>query len=254
MRYTLIELCQRILSAMGSDEVNSITDTTESMDVANIIKECYWDIIGEMEPQETKSIFHLDSSGDNTKPTLMYLPDNVSRIEVLKYNIGDSLTDTNFREILYMEPVQFLDYMNGLDVDETWVDTQVITMNGQDFNIKFRNDQSPSYYTSFDDKQLVFDSFDNTYEVTLTSARTYGIGPMIPVFLMQDSYVPKLDARQFQYLLQEAKAQSFVEIKQTANEKAERKATRNRLLAQKSKDENTDNRSDLMKRKGFGRC
>lgn len=254
MRYTMLEMTQRILESMDSDEVNSISDTTEALTVAKIIQECYWDIIGEFEPRETEGIFHLDSSGDNTKPTLMYLPSNVSRIDVLKYNIGDDLVNTNFREVHYKSPNDFLNYMNGLDVDATWVDSQVISMNGQDFNIKFRNDQSPFYYTSFDDFQLVFDSYDSSYETTLTSARTYGYGPMIPTFQLQDNFIPKLDARQFQLLLQEAKAQAFVEVKQTANEKAEKKARKNRLLAQKSVDINTDNRTALQKRKGYGRC
>lgn len=39
MKYTLLELTQRILESMNSDEVNSIGDTEESMTVANIIKE-----------------------------------------------------------------------------------------------------------------------------------------------------------------------------------------------------------------------
>jgi hypothetical protein len=253
MKYTLLEMTQRILESMDSDEVNSFSDTTESLAVANIIKECYYEIVGEMEPRETQGLFHLDASGDNTKPTLMTLPSTASRIDVLKYNIGSSVTDTNFRDIDYMEPVQFLEYMNNLDIDETWVDTQVVTIQGGSFNIKYRNDQSPYFYTSFDDRILLFDSYDSSYETTLTSSRTYCIGSVIPTFTMSDSFTPLLDARQFQLLLQSAKAQAFVELKQTVNEKAEKKEKRNRLLAQKTKDTNTDNRTWQQKHKGFGR-
>ena len=68
MRYSLIELVQRILESMDSDEVDSITDTVESLAVANIVKECYYDIISNLDLPERKDIFQLDGSGDSTKP------------------------------------------------------------------------------------------------------------------------------------------------------------------------------------------
>lgn len=255
MRYTLIELTQRILEAMDGDEVNTISDTTESMAVANIIKECYFDILGEHDPQDSKGLFHLDASGDNTKPTTMFLPSNVIDIEELRYNIGPDLLDTNFRRLQYKTQTDFFDYLNGLDVTQTWVDSQVVVINGQNFNFKFRNDQSPSCWTSPDDRTILFDSYDSSYETTLTSSRTYGIGSLIPTFLMTDTFVPQLDPRHFQLLLNAAKSQAFVELKQTVNEKSERKERRNRLVMQRSLN-STDNRTSIKKRnntKGFGR-
>lgn len=252
MRYTLLEMVQRILESLDSDEVNTISDTTESLTVANIIKECYNDIIGEMEPAEAQGVYHLDSSGDNLKPTVMYLPLHALDLHNLEYNVGDTLLDTNLRCIKYLTFPEFLQIMNGLDVDETWVGSQVVTIHGQDFNIKFRSDQSPCYYTSPDDRTILFDSFDSTYETTLTSSRTYCVGGVIPVFQMVDTFIPVLDPRHFQLLLQSAKAQAFIEIKQTANEKAERKERRNRLVVQKNKS-SVDPRPEVRKRKGYGR-
>lgn len=252
MRYTLLELTQRILEALESDEVNDIGDTTESLAVANIIKECYYDITGEVETQEYHSLFHLDASTDNLKPTLMYLPENVLNIEALSYNIGESVTETNFRPLVYKTLPEFMEILNNLDVNETWVGTQEITLNGQLFNIKFRNDQCPHYWTSPDDRIILFDAFDASIETTLTSSRTYGIGGVIRLFEMTNSYVPPLDPRHFQLLLNASKAQAFVEIKQTANEKADRKERRNRLLVQKTRD-STDNRVEVRRHKGFGR-
>ncbi len=254
MRYTLKELVDRILESMDSDEVNTFSDTAESLAVANIIKECYYNIISEIEPKEAMGLFHLDSSGDNLKPTQMFLPSSVYQIEWLKYNVGDTLSDTNFRDLEYLCVSDFFDYMNGLDIGETWVDSQVVTMNGQDFNIKFRNDQYPTYWTSPDDGLILFDSLDLSVETTLTSSRTYGYGGLIPVFTMADTFVPDLDPRQFQLLLNAAKAQAFIELKQIENAKAERKERRNTILAYKTKN-NTDIRSEKHKRrnKGFGR-
>jgi hypothetical protein len=49
VKYTLLELTQRILESMDSDEVDSIEDSPESLAVANIIKECYFDILGKLD-------------------------------------------------------------------------------------------------------------------------------------------------------------------------------------------------------------
>lgn len=252
MRYSLLEMTQRILEALDSDEVNDIGDTTESLSVANIIKECYYDISGEMETAEMHSLFHLDASTDDLKPTVMYLPEHVMNIEALSYNVGDSVLQTNFRPLVYKPLPEFMEYLNNLDTSETWVGTQVVELNGQDFNIKYRNDTGPSYWTSPDDRTILFDAFDSSYETTLTSSRTYGIGGIIRLFQMTNTFIPPLDPRHFQLLLNAAKAQAFVEIKQTANEKADRKERRNRLLVQKTKD-STDNRTEIRKHKGFGR-
>ena len=48
-------------------------------------------------------------------------------------------------------------------------------------------------------------------------------------------YVPDLDARQFQLLLQASKAQAFYELKQVENPKAEKKERKNTILAQRTK-------------------
>lgn len=52
MNYTLLDMVQRILEAMESDEVNNYDDTPESLAVANIIKEVYYDIISTLDIPE----------------------------------------------------------------------------------------------------------------------------------------------------------------------------------------------------------
>lgn len=253
MRYTLLELVQRILESTDSDEVNSVTDTAEALTVANIVKECYYEILSEVEPKESEGLFHLDASTDDTKPTLMYLPLSVVDIHWLKYNVGETVSETDFRDLRFLPVEEFFRHQNGLDIDEAWVSSMVVQMNGQDFNVKYRSDESPNYWTSPDGSMILFDSYDSSYEQTLTSSRTYGLGQVIPTFSLSDTFIPKLSPKQFQLLLQEAKAQAFIELKQTANEKAEKKAKRHRILAYKTKGDATDPRSDLQKFRGYGR-
>ena len=85
MKQTLLDMTQNILSALSSDEVNSISDTTESMQVAQIIRNKYNDIVSRGELPEHKEWFQLDPSLDGTSPVLMYVPDGVSKIEWIKY-------------------------------------------------------------------------------------------------------------------------------------------------------------------------
>lgn len=252
MRYTLLEMVQRILGAMDSDEVNTIADTTESLEVARIIKECYNEIASEIVLKDKENLFHLDASTDASKPTVMYLPANVDNISKLRYNIGQDLNDSNFRTLEYLYPEDFLDYMNGLDPDATWVDSQTVSLSGQDFQFKFRNDQSPFYWTSTDDRTIVMDAFDLAYENTLTSSRTYAYGTISPVFRFEDTYIPEISPQQFALLMAAAKAQAFGELKQTENTAAQKKERRHRILAYKTNDR-VDNRTALQKHRGYGR-
>ena len=85
-RLTLLDLTQDILSDMSSDEVNSIDDTVESLQVAGIIKSTYFNIIDGRDWPHLYQMFVLEASGDSNKPTHMRLPDNIIEIEWLKYN------------------------------------------------------------------------------------------------------------------------------------------------------------------------
>jgi hypothetical protein len=253
MRYTLIQLVQRVLESIDSDEVNTIGETPESLSVANIIKENYNDIIGEIEPHEVHTLFHLDASTDDTKPCLMYLPENISRIELLQYNVGTITDDVQLRTLEYMPLPEFMRMVGGLDSEADWVAHQTINWGEGDFTFKLRNDIWPTWWTSPDDKTILFDAYKSTEEDTLTSIRTYGEGFRIPSFQMVDTYTPELDARSFQLLLQKSKAQASIELKQVENTDAKAKARRNQLLAYKTKD-STDPRSAIRKHGGYGRA
>jgi hypothetical protein len=247
MKYTLLELTQRILESMNSDEVNSIGDTEESMTVANIIKECYFEIIGRADLPETDEVFQLTASGDNTKPTVMYVPEQVLKIKSFKYI--DSTKGTY--EPQYIPFDEFTNYVALFNTDEDFVDSLTVTNAlSQTFTFNYKNNEGPNYYTSFDDNTLIFDSYNEDDGVTLVGAKTICYGPLSPTWSMTDNFYPDLDVRQFQLLLQAAKAQAFVEIKQVENPKAERKERRNEILAQRTKDK-VDPRTGLYR--GYGR-
>jgi len=107
---TLLTMTQNILSAMSSDEVNSIGDTVESMQVANIIQNKYYDIVARGDLRLDEQLFQLNPSDTTALPTLMYLPAGVSRISWMQYydtNPTDNTTQTS----------QFGAYSHDLNVD-----------------------------------------------------------------------------------------------------------------------------------------
>lgn len=251
MRYTLLELVQRILGAMDSDEVSTISQTPDALEVANIIKECYFDIVSKADLPEHKGIYQLDASTDSTKPVVMTLPSNALDAYTVKYN-NTTVANPVWYDVHYLALADFLQIINANDTSLSTVDTMELVINGGDFTFKFRTDVPPTYYTSFDDRMMIFDSYDSSVDSTLQKVKTFCYGGILPIFTMEDTYIPDLDPRQFQFLLQEAKAQAFVEQKQTPNPTAERKARKNEILAQRTKDA-IDQRTALERGRHYGR-
>lgn len=236
MRQSLLEMTQAILQSMESDEVSSIGETPESRSVARIIKECYFDLVGDLSPAESEGLYRLDASTDNLKPTMMIIPSRVSKIVWLKYDNGEG--HNNLTPLRYVDNEEFYHYQTGLDTSLANIDGMTITVNGKIFEFKYHNDRMPSYYTILSDKYVIFDSFDSDVETTLTEARSVIWAHLVPEWEDEDDFIPDLDPRQFALLLNEARAQAFVEHKQIENPKAERKARRNKINAQQNKRDN----------------
>jgi len=98
MKYSLLQYVQNILSSMGSDEINSIGDTTESQQVANIIEQTYYNMIGRYDLPEHNQLIQLTPSNNAAQPVLMTRPAGTSRIEWIKYfdtnpSDGNTFTD-----------------------------------------------------------------------------------------------------------------------------------------------------------------
>lgn len=237
MKYTLLEIVQRVLGSMDADEVSSISETPEANDVAQIVKSCYYDIVGFNNLDDHTGVFKLEASADNLKPTLMTKPDEVSRIDWIKYNVSDDAADFNWTPMRYADNEEFLYFQSMMSTDEANISSMTIPINGTNFSFKFYNDRMPSCFTVFDETEIVFDAFDLTIENTLTQARSMGYGQLIPTFSMTDNFIPDLDPRQFQLLINEVISTAFVEKKQSPNPRSESRSRKNQILAQKTRND-----------------
>lgn len=116
MKYTLLEMTQDILSGMSSDEVNSISDTTESLQVATIIKQKYFDIVNRVPLTEHEQLVQLDASLTALQPVLMYVPDGIAHIKWLKYYDSNILDGTSAGST---------EHDTNVDITPPWTTTSV---------------------------------------------------------------------------------------------------------------------------------
>jgi len=232
-KQTLLSLTQNILSAMSSDEVNSITDSTEALEVADVIRETFDDLVTNKVIPEHQSLFTLTALGNTSKPTYMEVPSDVDRVDILKYNIinsGD--TQLSYREIKYLTPEDFLDTILSRNSDDSNVQT---VTDDSGVKLLIKNDKDPEYYTSFDDVTLVFDAFDSAVDSTLQASKTLCFGVKLTTWTHTDAFVPDMPADMFPKLLAEAKSVCFINQKQTPNAKEEQKSKRQSVRLQKDK-------------------
>lgn len=264
MKRTLLDLTQSILSSLGSDEVNSISDTTESMQVAEIIRTTYFNMISRIDPTVQQQLIQLQPSLDSTSPVLMYVPAGIGKIEWLKYfnnhAVGSS-GSSGFRHDLNLDVTssggaiatpppgyeyvtilgvqQFLDITNGFNPTETNVHSFTFKDNNNNYNgnytFYYKNNKQPQYCTILSDYYVIFDGYDAVTDDTLQANKSMAYGQIIPTFTMADSFIPNLDENTFPLLLNEAKSLAFFELKQSPHAKAEQEAHRGWSSVQKDK-------------------
>lgn len=229
---TLLDMTQKILSSMDSDEVDSITDTSEATQVAEIIENTFYDLVAESVIPEHRQLINLQGSATTARPTHMTLPDGVDSVIWVMYNIETTAdSDLDYRPVEYKDPFEFLDFINGRSEAETNV-TKVVDTVG---NFLIRTDKMPEFFTTFDDQTLIFDSYDSAEESTLTGSRTLCLGRSLPTFSLSDTFIPDIDDHLFPLLYNEAKSQCFEDLKQTVNRKAEQRARKLRTLNHRSR-------------------
>ena len=221
---TLLAIVQEILSDMDSDIINSIDDTDEAGQVAQIVKSTYDAMISNRNWPHTKRIINLAAYSDNMLPTHMLVTDEIKEMISIYYDKkkqGD--TRLLYQEVKWMEPDDFLRYTNGRNSDDAFIMT-VTDPSGVILLIS--TNKAPTYYTSFDDKTIVFDSYDSEVDNTIQTSKTQARAYVVPELVIDDDAVPDLPREAFSALIEEAKSKAMFKLKQMTDSKAEQEATR----------------------------
>lgn len=233
MKLTLLELVQDILSDMDSDECNSIDDTVESQQVAQIVKSTYQAMMSNRNWPHTRRLVEIEPSGDDAKPTHMIVQESIKELISINYNKARAgETRKRYEPIKWLEPDDFLRVTNRRNSDADNID---IIIDDSGVELLIRNDLGPCYFTSFDDTTLVFDSYDKEVDDTLQGNKTQARAYVMPEWVHLDDAIPDLPEEAFTALLEEAKSRAMLKLKQTQDAKAEQEARRQQAwLSRKS--------------------
>lgn len=99
----------------------------------------------------------------------------------------------------------------------------------------YRDDVMPDFFTTFDDHQLIFNSYDKSIDSTLQASKTMCSGAVYPIFTISDSFAPDLDPTQFAYFIQKAKVRAHFELRQLPHAEAANEARRQQIALQRQK-------------------
>jgi len=233
MRYNLLEIVSDILSDMDGDYVDSINDTDEATQVAQIVKTTYQAMISNRNWPHTARVLNITPSGNSLLPTHTTLPENVKELISVFYDVKkQDQTRIEYRQIKYLDADDFLRRTNQRNSDDANCSV-ILDPSGVKFLIM--KNKAPEYYTSFDDVNIVFDSYDSTVENTIQSTKTQIRAYIIPPFEMEDDFVPDLPDEAFIALIEEAKSKAMFKLKQMQDVKAEQESSRQqRWLSRKS--------------------
>jgi hypothetical protein len=233
MKRTLLNMTQSILSTIDGDAVNSISDTVESLQVAEQIKLAYFELIDELQLPANHDLITLEALSDTANPHLLRLPDNVSRLIYFKYDKRELPDDpAQFDDVVYKTPQEFVDLVNKRDSTST---EYFVWTNPNGVKLTIGKNAHPSYWTTFDDEHLLFDSYESAIDSSLQASKSQAYVEFRPVFEMQDDFIPDLPENMFSLLYSSAENRSFYNSKQRINPLGNRNESRNRTRAQRNK-------------------
>lgn len=192
MKYTLLQVVQSYLNRTSGFYVDSIHDTDESLQVAEIAREVFYDIYSKYRNLEfSTKVRTLDAVSDTSRPNYLRIPDNVQRLQGSKvyYDVRDKDDDelVNYKPLTYLTPEDFLSHMEK-SIKSTDSDYLIV----QDFNrtrFPVKTDKQPDYYTSFDGEYIVFDSYDSDEDSSMQESKSRIVSTEFPVFLLENDTV-----------------------------------------------------------------
>ena len=240
MAKTLLQVVKNALAAMDSDSVDTIYlqdgGTEESEQIAMFAEGLFEHMHAIYDWPYTKLLTQLDAVSDNTKPNYLKIPQDVIEIEWLKYRDQD---------VTWLDPLDFLELCNARIESES----DITAVTGYEGNtIKIRNDLDPTYYTSFDNEYLVFDSLDTTVDTTLQNTHTDVYVVKQPSFTISDTYTLEIPDSMLPLFEAELKREASLRLRMQDSP-----IDAKRALANWARQRTKVDKVNKTKKKGFGR-
>lgn len=189
MKLTLLSVVQSYLNRVSDFYVSSIFESDTSQQAAQIAEEVYYSLAQKFRDWQWKTtVGTLDSVANLERPNYLKIPDNVQRLDscTMYYNNITDDRDVDYRKVVYLEPHMFLEKMSRRS--EKYEYSQVVEDFGGSKFVVYNNTY-PTYWTSFDDTYVVFDSYDSEFEDTMHEEKTRVVYSKEAVFLQEDGFV-----------------------------------------------------------------
>jgi hypothetical protein len=252
-KLTIIQVVQKTLEALNLDEVNSLSDSPDAVQVAQIAQDSAYELLNQSEWPFTIRLEQLESIADADRPNYLRIPDEVTRIDYVRYDRTDPVNQdaagTDLVEIPTIEwlpPESFLEMTLLRNTQIAEIST-ITDFNGGRYHIY--TDRGPSYWTSFDDEYVVFDAYDSDIESTLQGNKSQAHVKWIEDIVISDDFQLDAPAHFFSTWLADVKSTAFIYMKQEASPKDEQR-TRRGLTVLRRNASRTDNDDGKVK---FGR-
>ena len=233
MQLTLLQVVQQYLDATSGFYVDSIFDNDEAQQVANISERIYYEMVQEFPNLLfVQKDITLEAVSDVTKPNFLLIPAAVQNIKnsELYYNISET-GDLQYKTLTYCTPLEFMSITGQYSSKDTSVD--IIT--GYDNQkIPVINDEWPTYFTSFDGKYIVTNSYNKEYDTTLQASKTRVLVTQMPVFLQQDDFLIPVPQHLSTTYLTMVLDECFNLVYQQPNAKISQKARKLRIKLQQT--------------------
>lgn len=229
-KLTMLQVVQKTMEALNLDEVNSISDSPDAEQIAQIAQDSAYELLNQSEWPFSIRYTQLESIADSDRPNYLRIPDEVTRIDFIRYDKTDPADqDENgfdlvkIPEIKWLAPEEFLEMSLQRNTQIGEVST-IQNFNGAKINIY--TDRSPDYWTSFDDEYVVFDAYDSDIESTLQGNKSQCHAKWIQDIVIDDDFQLDAPAHFFATWLAEVKSTAFIYMKQESSPKDEQRARR----------------------------
>lgn len=224
---TVLEYVQQCLSTMDSDLVDSINETAESVQVADLLRENYLELVNRQDWEFLKRPVTLTAAADVSQPTRFDAPLGLRKLAHLWYNVSES--GVSRRELQYVDPVEFLNRLGSGDAG----DGKVLVTYGTQLQFYVRNDRMPTFYTTFDDRKIFLDAYDANVEATVQASKVSAWGVVIPDIVVEDNHIPDIPEHMVPLLQATLNSVAHLYFKQQASTPDEARVRRQLAQARK---------------------
>jgi hypothetical protein len=249
---TILELVQDIGRSIGSDEIDSLDETTESDDILNFLIMAFDEVIQRRDWEFARNrvrVLDAREAGD-TQINRLKIPTDIMQLSelVLRYRSPTDSRDEVFKELVYLAPYDFLEHVQQLNENDSNVDT---ILNTDGVSMLIRNDADPTYYTSFDEQYIWFDAYDSSRGTGNIAGDAIILGTILPTvdWTNEAAFLP-VPERVERLILEEAIQLCSVRLRQVPDPIAARNANRqfNRLRESEARVNKDRNEIDYSRR------